>query len=55
MTKTAKAIAKAHNLSGVVVFGRKLSGPGPSIRGWFTLEPAGSWRYLGSRSSDLLP
>ena len=48
MTRTASAIARALNLTGVVVFAAKTSGPGPALRGWWVSEPAGGWRWLGA-------
>lgn len=53
MTKTATKIARALRLTGAVVYATKLDGPGPAMRGWFVLEPAG-WRWLGKTSSRLL-
>jgi hypothetical protein len=48
MTTTASKIAKTLNITGAVVFATKCDGPGPAMRGWFVLEPAGRWRWLGS-------
>ena len=53
MTPTAAKIAARLNLTGNVVFTTKCDGPGPALRGWFVLEPAGRWRWLGARASDL--
>ena len=54
MTKIATKIARALRLNGCVVYGTKLDGPGPAMRGWFALEPAGRWRWLGKTSGDLV-
>jgi hypothetical protein len=53
MSPTASKIAKALNLTGAVVFATKCDGPGPAMRGWFVLEPAGRWRWLGSSARAL--
>jgi hypothetical protein len=53
MTPTAKKIAARLNLSGAVVFATKCDGAGPAMRGWFVVEPAGRWRWLGSTASAI--
>ena len=53
-TRTAARIAKHLNLTGTVVYGTFLSGPGRAIRGWFVSEPAGGWRYLGRNLSNIV-
>ena len=53
-TRTACRIAKHLNVTGAVVYGTFLSGPGRAIRGWFVSEPAGSWRYLGRNLSEIV-
>lgn len=53
-TRAAARIAKHLNLTGAVVYGTFLSGPGRAIRGWFVSEPAGGWRYLGGNLSDIV-
>jgi hypothetical protein len=53
-TKTANKIAKALNLQAHPVFGWRLSGPGPAMRGWWELQPGGSWRWLGATAAGIL-
>ena len=53
MTSTATKIAKTLHLTGTVVYATKCDGAGPAMRGWFVLEPAGRWRWLGSTASAL--
>lgn len=36
-----------------VVFGSRLAGPGPAIRGWWATTPAGLNLYLGATASSM--
>ena len=54
MTNTASKIAAALKLTGTVVYGRKLDGPGPATLGWYVFEPCGRWRWLGRTAASLL-